>query len=119
VELVSALSDDSVQLVPIVRLAVLRQLCSPVAMSGQPVTPDEALTVWDVLAQDPRCGSRAVTEIPDERIPRECVLGRAPSPNLWADAWLAALARTLDQDVVTFDRGFRRFPNLQLILLSA
>lgn len=41
------------------------------------------------------------------------------APDLWTDAWLAALAQSGDADRVTFDRGFRSFPKLKLVLLGA
>ena len=43
----------------------------------------------------------------------------ASAPDLWTDAWLAALAQSGDADRVTFDRGFRSFPKLKLVLLGA
>jgi len=42
---------------------------------------------------------------------------REPSPDLWTDAWLAALAEASDCEMVTFDRGFRSFSRLKLRLL--
>ena len=32
-----------------------------------------------------------------------------------ADSWIAAIALDLDASLVTFDRGFRRFPNLRVV----
>jgi predicted nucleic acid-binding protein len=46
------------------------------------------------------------------------VTSREPTPNLWADAWLAALAVSLDYEVTTFDRGFKSFRGLKLRLLE-
>ena len=46
------------------------------------------------------------------------VAGRQPTPNLWTDAWLAALARSLDHELVTFDRGFKSFDGIKLNLLN-
>lgn len=46
------------------------------------------------------------------------VAGREPSPNLWTDAWLVALAQSLRCRMVTFGRGFKSFPKLDLHLLS-
>jgi predicted nucleic acid-binding protein len=39
-------------------------------------------------------------------------------PNLWADAWLAALVMSLDYEKTTFDRGFKSFRALKLRLLE-
>jgi predicted nucleic acid-binding protein len=38
--------------------------------------------------------------------------------NLWNDAWLAALAMSLDYEMTTFDRGFKSFRGLKLRLLE-
>jgi predicted nucleic acid-binding protein len=46
------------------------------------------------------------------------VARREPSPDLWTDAWLAALAHAHDCGMVTFDRGFRSFSKLRLRLLD-
>lgn len=43
---------------------------------------------------------------------------REPSPDLWTDAWLAALAQAHDLEMVTFDRGFRSYSKLKLRLLE-
>lgn len=39
------------------------------------------------------------------------------SPGLWTDAYLAAFAQAADLMLATFDRGFRRFVDLRLVLL--
>lgn len=39
-------------------------------------------------------------------------------PRLWTDAYLAAYARAGGLTVVTFDRGFRQFPDLSCELLA-
>lgn len=44
--------------------------------------------------------------------------GSQSSPNRWSDAYLASFAMAADLTLVTFDRGFRSFPNLSLELLS-
>jgi toxin-antitoxin system PIN domain toxin len=115
----SDLEDDTVQLVPLVRLAVLRLLSSPVVMPDTPLLPEQALAAWNVLAEDPRCKPRPVSDLPEEALFQACVAGRSPSTGLWNDAWLAALALTLDEEFVTFDPGFRSFNGLKLTLLTA
>ena len=40
------------------------------------------------------------------------------STNVWTDAYLAAFALATDLEVVTFDRGFSRFENLRVTILS-
>jgi len=46
------------------------------------------------------------------------ITSREPTPNLWADAWLAALAMSLDYECTTFDRAFKSFRGLKLRLLE-
>jgi toxin-antitoxin system PIN domain toxin len=110
--------DGSVGTCLITRLAVLRLLTNRVAMNGSPVSPDEALGAWRRLNSDPR--SFYVDTQPAEHESRfvSLVSSREPTPNLWADAWLAALAMSLDYEMTTFDRGFRSFRALKLRLLE-
>jgi predicted nucleic acid-binding protein len=46
------------------------------------------------------------------------VSSRVATPNLWTDAWLAALGMSLDWEIATFDRGFKSFRELKLRLLT-
>jgi len=87
-------------------------------MNGAPVKPNEALKAWRKLADDPR--SIYVDAVPVEHENRfvSLVSGREPAPNLWTDAWLAALALALDYEMTTFDRGFKSFRGLKLRLLE-
>jgi len=102
----------------LVRLAVLRLLSNRVAMNGAPVSPTKALKAWLLLAGDPRCFT-AVPAASQEALFKLVVAEREPSPNLWTDAWLAALALSLGCEMVTFDRGFRSFKGLKLRQLTA
>jgi uncharacterized protein len=110
--------DGTVSTCLITRLAVLRLLPNKVAMNGAPVRPEEALNAWGRLSNDPR--SFHIDSSPAEHESRfvALVTSQEPTPNLWADAWLAALAMSLDYEVTTFDRGFRSFRGLKLRLLE-
>ena len=44
--------------------------------------------------------------------------GRAFSPRVWSDAYLAAYARAGDYTLVTFDQGFRQFEGLSCNVLT-
>lgn len=102
-----------------VRLGVLRLLTNAAAMAGQPVTPTEALAAWDALAADPRVFDVAEVPAGHGAILRQFVSDRAPTPNLWTDAWLAALAESLGFGVTSFDRDFRTFRLRKFELLPA
>jgi toxin-antitoxin system PIN domain toxin len=111
-------SDDSVGLCLLTRMTVLRLLTNRVAMNGAPTTPEVALNAWQVLAADPRSVLVDAAPSSHEKFFASLVAGRQPTPNLWTDAWLAALARSLDHDLVTFDRGFKSFEGIKLTLLN-
>ena len=110
--------DSDVGLCLPVRMALLRLLTNRRVMGSSVLRPEEA---WDVLGQliaDPRIV--VVDHAPESHSKhwRSNVEGREASPNLWTDAWLAALAQATDCEMATFDRGFRSFANLELHLLS-
>lgn len=100
-----------------VRLAILRHLSNDRIMGSGVLRPEDSLEAWDQLAGDERMFE--VESLPPslERHFRSKVLGHQPSPKLWTDAWLAALAEASGYEMVTFDQGFRRFalPALRLL----
>jgi toxin-antitoxin system PIN domain toxin len=112
-------SDGTVGTCLLTRLAVLRLLTNKIAMNGIPVTPDEAVRVWRQLQSDPRSLQIEAEPIDHESRFVALISGREPTPNLWTDAWLAALTLSLDYEMTTFDRGFKSFRGLKLRLLTA
>jgi uncharacterized protein len=110
--------DGAVGTCLLTRLAVLRLLTNRVAMNGAPVTLDEALKAWRRLGNDPRSIHIEVEPATHEARFVAFVSGRQSTPNLWTDAWLAALAVSLDYEMTTFDRGFKSFRGLRLRLLT-
>src|ERR1700730_13242299 len=111
-------SDESVGLCLLTRGAVLRLFNNRIAMNGGPTAPVISLNAWQVLAADPRSVFVDVAPSTHEKLFASMVAGRQPTPNLWTDAWFAALARSLDHDLVTFDRGFKSFEGIKLNLLN-
>lgn len=110
--------DGTVAICLVTRLAVLRLLTNRVAMNGAPVKPEEALGAWRRLSNDPRSFLIDTQPVDHESRFEALVASREPTPNLWADAWLAALAISLDCELTTFDRGFKSFRGLRLQLLK-
>lgn len=110
--------DATVGTCLLTRLAVLRLLTNRVAMNGAPVSPEDALSAWRRLSDDPR--SFHIDTEPADHESRfvSLVSSREPTPNLWTDAWLAALAMSLEYEIATFDRGFKSFRGLKLNLLA-
>ncbi len=110
--------DGTVGTCLLTRLAVLRLLTNKIAMNGMPITPDEAVQAWRQLQNDPRSLQIEAEPINHEARFVALISGREPTPNLWTDAWLAALAMSLDYEMATFDRGFKSFRGLKLRLLT-
>jgi toxin-antitoxin system PIN domain toxin len=110
--------DATVGTCLLTRMAVLRLLTNRVAMNGAPVRPDDAVKAWSKLSDDPRSFHIDAEPADHELRFVSLVSSREPSPNLWTDAWLAALAISLDYEFTTFDRGFKSFRGLKLQLLE-
>ena len=53
----------------------------------------------------------------EDRWFRNAAANRA-SPNLWMDAYLAAFAEIAGMPFVTFDKAFRQFSSLNLVVLD-
>ena len=99
-------------------MALLRLLSNSRVMGTSTLHPERAWEVVGELIADPRV---IVIEQPPQSHARywlASVVGRLPAPDLWTDAWLAALAQATDAEMTTFDRGFLAFKKLKLRLLS-
>jgi toxin-antitoxin system PIN domain toxin len=104
---------DSVGLCLPVRLGVLRLLTNTKAMDHAPVIPEDALAAWDAIEGDERTYLIESPTKASEVYFRKNVTRRTPTPNLWTDALLAALAVAGGYRLTSFDGGFRSFSNLE------
>ena len=113
-----ACEDDSVGLCLPVRMALLRLMTNVRVMGSSILRPEQAWDVLEQLLDDPRIV--VVDQVPMTHSDHwhANIEGREPTPDLWTDAWLAALAQATDCEMTTFDKGFRSFANLRLRLLS-
>lgn len=101
-----------------VRMALLRLLSNSRVMGSSTLDPERAWEVVGELIGDPRVF--CIEQIPQShaRYWLANIVGRQPSPDLWTDAWLAALAQAADSELITFDHGFLVFNKLKLRLLA-
>ena len=101
----------------VAQMALLRLLSNSTVMASDVCTHSRAWEIWDRVMNDARF--LFMQEPPTiEPALRQYSHADAPSPKLWQDAYLAAFSRGAGIALATFDRGFWRFPNLQLELLS-
>lgn len=101
----------------VAQLGVVRLLTNRTVMGEAVLAPEDAWATWQRLAHDERCSFLAAEPAGVDVMMRANVAGRSPSPKLWADAYLAALADSAGLGMVTFDRDFRRFPSLPALSL--
>jgi toxin-antitoxin system PIN domain toxin len=82
-----------------------------------PLANAAAWAVYDGFRADRRCGF--VKEPGDIEAPWKRYASRgSTSPKLWMDAYLAAFATAAGHRVVTTDKGFKQFKDLDSIILS-
>ncbi len=99
------------------RLGTLRLLCTRQVMGPDVLQPKAALEALEVLEADERVVLLHEPDGLDAKL-KTLVNACATTPNLWTDAYLAALASVAGLQLVSFDRGFSRFPGLELLLLT-
>lgn len=102
----------------ITQLGLLRLLCHRKVMGSARRSPGEAWKDYALLL-DQAC----VGFLPEPEglgpVLHEITMRAPGSSGLWTDAYLAAFARLAELELVTFDRGFRRFEQgLSLTLLG-
>ena len=113
-----ACDDADVGLSLPVHMAMLRLLSNAKVMGSSVLRPAAAWNVVQSLIEDPRVEVLDQVPAAHGKLWYDNVARREPSPDLWTDAWLAALAQAYDCEMVTFDRGFRSFSKLKLHLLE-
>jgi len=113
-----ARQDGDVGLSLPARTALLRLPSNGRGMRSSLLRPSQNWNAVQSLIDDPRVEVIEQTRATHNKLWHDNVARREPSPDLWTDAWLAALAQALDREMVTFDRGFRSFSKLKLQLLD-
>lgn len=100
----------------VTEMGLLRLLTNPRVLANSVLTPDGA---WKVLLQflrDDRIGFAA--EPPGLRQAwRQLTRTHDTGTNFWTDTYLAAFAEVSGYTVVTFDRGFARYPQVSSRIL--
>jgi toxin-antitoxin system PIN domain toxin len=99
------------------QMGLLRMLGTRSIMNENTLTAHDTWRVYDALIDDDR-----FVFIPEplnlDKTLRRLTSRHSPITGLWTDAYLAAFAITAGLQFVTFDKGFRQFPDLDLVLLG-
>jgi toxin-antitoxin system PIN domain toxin len=110
-------SDVRVAICRHTQMALIRLLSNPSAMNGEPLTLPKAWRLFANLMRDP-----SMTYFPEpmgfQSVWLDLCEPHGASPNVLADAYLAAMAIQAGIPLVTLDKNFKAFPGLEVILLS-
>lgn len=101
-----------------IQQTVLRLLTNEAIMTENVLSPEQAWEVWEKLLPDERTAFLPLEPAGIEAHWRFHLTGRAPTPKLWMDAYLAAWAKAAGLAFTTFDKGFRQFSLEKLQLLT-
>jgi uncharacterized protein len=99
------------------QLGLLRHLTNAASMKGAPLSNTQAWRIFETLQTDGRV--RFFPEWPalDSLLKSYSNVNQAAT-HLWGDAYLAAYAAVNGATLVTFDKGFAKYPVKSLILES-
>jgi uncharacterized protein len=95
----------------------LRLATNPKAFGPEAVSLNDAWRMYDAFTDDPRV---TFTQEPEdlEELWRGHTQGRLFSPKVWNDAFLAAFTQAAGLKLVTFDKGFVQYQNVNVTILS-
>ncbi len=99
-------------------LAYVRLCTQPAVMGGNPLTVAQAWQAYRTFCELPEVIFAREPQSCEARLGTWAAAGRFGA-RLWTDAYLAAFALTGDCRLVTFDRDFNRFSDLDLLHLAA
>ena len=109
-------AGEDVAFCRLTQLGLLRLLTSESVMGRQRLDHAHAWAVFAEIAAQERVKFLEEPTGIDEHLADLCSR-EGSSPGFWSDAYLAAFARAGRHRFTTFDRGFRRFAGLELLLL--
>lgn len=107
--------SDTIGFCRFTQLGLLRHLTNAATMKGLPLTNRQAWRIFETLQTDARVGFFPESPALDGLFTTYSDVNQAAT-NLWGDAYLAAYAAVNGATLVTFDRGFSRYPVKSLIL---
>ena len=112
-----ALTDDLIFFCRMTQQGFLRLTTNPKVAGTHVQTLTEAWRTYDTYLNDPRIGLAGEPANIESQW-RGFTQGSTFSPNVWNDGYLAAFSVAGNFELVTFDKGFARYPGLTHTLLS-
>lgn len=97
------------------QLSLLRLLTNAAVMKGEPLTNRQAWKTFENLLTDERVQFLPEWPTLDSVFKAYSNIDQ-PATKLWSDAYLAAYASVNSATLVTFDKGFAKYPVQSLIL---
>ena len=95
----------------------LRLATNPQVFGDDALTLGAAWKCYDTVVK--MAPIRFAAETPElESVWRQYTTAETYSPKVWTDAYLAAFADTANLTLVSFDKGFRNFPNARAVILA-
>jgi toxin-antitoxin system PIN domain toxin len=95
----------------------LRLATNPSVFKENALSCTQAWRIYDKIMSDPRI-TFANEPIGLDVHWRAYTQRRTFSPNVWSDAYLAAFAQAASFELVTFDKGFAQYKNVNCTILS-
>ena len=111
-------SADRIFLCQITGHACLRHLTNPHITNGKPATPLQSWREYQRLLALSEVTYVKETDAAGSII-ESWVTSGIFTPRMWSDARIAAHAKSLGLRVVTFDRDFLKFPDLDVLILKS
>ena len=110
-------SDRTVFFCRVTQMGFLRLLSNEAVMGPARRTPEQAWQDYDQLLNQPPVEFLSEPESLDQQF-RAQTAAHPASASLWTDAYLAAFAKEAGVTLATFDRGFRRFQDLDIMMIG-
>jgi hypothetical protein len=111
------LETDQARFCRSTQLGLLRVLTNQRVMGPDVLGQSAAWAAYDRLRRDSRVAFQ--DEVPQvDSVFRVLTQGSRPEPNVWADAYLAAIAASSGLTIATLDRGFRAFKGIDVEILG-
>ena len=111
------LDTDQARFCRFTQLGLFRMLTNQRVMGPEVMGQRAAWAAYDKLRQDSRVAFQE--EVPQvESVLRVLTQGSRPETNVWADAYLAAMAASSGLTMATLDRGFRGFKGIDVEILT-